>query len=166
MEKQVRKLLYHIGETGQFRHRIILDGEIGPGSGKAMKLIVFLLFFVFITANAFSFGRKEVKNSEPLPATGPDIVSTEEQINAGTEGLTKLTGRVQIYGSEPHTFVGIADEKGTEFAVYPPEQEKILRELQGHLIEFTVIFLDAPQGYGSLFLKGGTVTPVKWEILR
>jgi len=131
-----------------------------------MKSIFFLLFFVFIIPNVFSFGRKEVKKPEPLPAAGPDIVSPAEQVNAGTENMIKLTGRVQIYGSEPHTFVGIEDEKGTEYAVYPPEQEKILRELQGHLIEFTVILLDKPQGYGSLFLKGGTVTPVKWEILR
>jgi len=62
--------------------------------------------------------------------------------------------------------VGIADEKGIEYAVYPQEQEEKLRNLQGHLIEFTVILLEKPQGYGSLFLKGGTVTPVNWEIIR
>jgi len=131
-----------------------------------MKIIVFLLFFVFIIPNVFSFGRKEVTNSEPLPAVSPDIASTAEKINAGTENMTKLTGRVQIYGSEPHTFVGIVDERGTEFAVYPPEQEEKLRKLQGHLIEFTVVLLDEPQGYGSLFLKGGTINPLEWSIIR
>jgi len=128
-----------------------------------MKVIVFLLFFLLIIPNAFSCGRKEKNNSQPLKV---ENVNTEGQSGTGTENMTKLTGRVQIYGSEPHTFVGIVDENGTEFAVYPPEQEEKLRKLQGHLIEFTVIFLDEPQGYGSLFLKGGTVNPVKWEIIR
>jgi len=60
--------------------------------------------------------------------------------------------------------VGIVDERENEYAVYPPEKEEELRKLQGHLIEFTVVFLEKPQAYGSLFLKGGTVTPVTWEI--
>jgi len=80
--------------------------------------------------------------------------------------MKTLTGRIQIYGNEPHTFVGIIDENGAEYAVYPPEQEEKLRKLQGHLIEFTVIFLDKPQGYGSLFLQGGTITPLEWRIIR
>jgi len=130
-----------------------------------MKLFVFILFFIFILPNVFPCGKKEeARNPQPLPA--PNSVSTADQVNTGTNNMIKLTGRVQIYGNEPHTFVGIVDGNGTEYAVFPPEQEKELRKLQGHLIEFTVILLDDPQGYGSLFLKGGTVTPVKWEIIR
>jgi hypothetical protein len=111
----------------------------------------------------YSFGKKEKNDPKPLPVETPDIV---EQLDTGLENMKKLTGRVQIYGSEPRTFVGIVDEQGTEFAVYPPSQEEELRKLQGYLIEFTVIFLEEPQGNGSLYLKGGTVTPVKWEIIR
>jgi len=129
-----------------------------------MKLIVFLLFFVFILPNVFPCGKKEVNNPQPLPAEIPDVV--KEEVIIGMEKTAKLTGRVQIYGSEPHTFVGIVDGNDNEYAVYPPEKENELRKLQGHLIEFTVVFLDEPQGYGSLFLKGGTVTPVTWEIIR
>jgi len=128
-----------------------------------MKLMVFLLFFFFIIPNVFPCGRKEKNNVQPVTA---ETFGTAEQVNTGTEKMTKLTGRVQIYGNEPHTFVGIVDENGNEYAVYPPEKEKELRSLQGHLIEFTVVFQDNPQAYGSLFLKGGTVTPVKWEIIR
>jgi hypothetical protein len=128
-----------------------------------MKVIVFLLFFLFIIPNAFSCGRKEKNNSQPSKI---ESVNTEEQSGTGAEDMKKIIGRVQIYGSEPHTFVGIVDENGIEFAVYPPEQEEKLRILQGHLIEFTVTFMDEPQGYGSLFLKGGTINPVKWEIIR
>ena len=81
--------------------------------------------------------------------------------------MTKITGRVQIYGNEPHTFVGIIDQQdGTEYAVYPPSKEEELRGLQGHLIEFTVIKQDEPMGLGGLQLKGGTVTVVEWRIVR
>jgi hypothetical protein len=94
------------------------------------------------------------------------VTGSNIQSGADAENTARITGSVRIYGSEPHTFVGIVDEKGTEYAVYPPSKEEELRKLQGHLIDFTVIFMDEPQGYGSLFLKGGTVTPVNWEIIR
>jgi hypothetical protein len=128
-----------------------------------VKAIVFLLFFTFIIPNVFACGRKEKKNSPPVTV---ENFSTEGQNNSGTGNVIKLIGRVQIYGNEPHTFVGITDEKGTEFAVYPPEQEEKLRQLQGRLIEFTVIVLDEPRGYGSLFLNGGTINPIEWSIIR
>jgi len=88
------------------------------------------------------------------------------QRGTNAENTTRITGMVQVYGSEPHTFVGIVDEKGTVYAVYPPSSEAELIKLQGHLIEFTVIMLDEPKGEGGLYLKGGTVTPLSWEILR
>ena len=126
-----------------------------------MKVIVFLLFFVCIIPGAFPCGRKEKKNNVP-----PVTVESAGAEGQGAGKLIKIIGRVQIYGSEPHTFAGIVDERGTEFAVYPPEQEEKLRQLQGRLIEFTVIALDEPKGYGSLFLKGGTVNPLEWSIIR
>ena len=94
---------------------------------------------------------------KPPVSTPPD---TKEEIT------TTITGRVVGYGNEPHTFVGIVDERGIEYAVYPPAKETELRNLQGHLIKFTVIMLDEPKGEGGLYLKGGTVTPVSWEIIR
>ena len=75
----------------------------------------------------------------------------------------KILGQIQIYGNEPHTFAGIVDQDGTQYSIYPPSVETELRSLQGCLIEFTVIMLNEPQGYGAAFLKGGTVTPLKWE---
>jgi len=125
-----------------------------------MKPIVFLLFFTFIMPGVFPCGKKEKNIVQPASA---ETVITEGQ---GTGNMTKIIGRVQIYGSEPHTFVGIVDEMGTEFAVYPPEQEEKLRQLQGRLIEFTVIALDEPKGEGGLYLKGGTVNPLEWSIIR
>jgi len=91
-------------------------------------------------------------------------VSSQAHPNEGN--TAKITGMVHIYGNEPFTFVGIVDRDSTEYAVYPASLEAELRRLQGHLIEFTVVFLDEPQGYGSLFLKGGTVTPLSWEIIQ
>ena len=85
---------------------------------------------------------------------------------SGGGNTVKITGTVHIYGNEPHTFVGIVDERGNEYAVYPVSKEAELRKLQGHLIVFTVIMLDEPKGEGGLYLKGGTVTPLSWEIIR
>ena len=73
-----------------------------------------------------------------------------------------LRGRVHLYGSEPHTYAGIASG-GKVYAVYPPEKEAEIRLLQGQDIVFTVQFLDKPKGYGSLFLPDGCVTPVSWK---
>jgi hypothetical protein len=81
---------------------------------------------------------------------------------ASAKDTQVIQGMVRIYGSEPHTLVGIASN-GKMYAVYPPEKEMELRELQGRLIEFTVRFLDPPQGYGSLFLQDGCVEVVSWK---
>ena len=131
-----------------------------------MKFIFFLIFFVSIIGSVFSFGVKEVNNSKPLPVASPDPINTGEKFNTDMENVIKITGYVQIYGNEPHTFAGIKDENGVEYSIFPPEQEEKLRSLQGNLIEFTVTTLDKPQGYGSLFLKGETVTPLNWKIIR
>ena len=128
-----------------------------------MKITIFLLFFIFVILNVFPCGKKEKNAVQPASA---ETFITEDQIIAETGNMTKLTGRVRIFGSEPHTFVGIVDERGNEFAVYPPEQEEKLRKLQGRLIEFTVIFLDEPKGEGGLYLKSGTVNPLEWNIIR
>jgi hypothetical protein len=128
-----------------------------------MKIIVFFLFFICVIPNVFPCGRKEKKNSQPVTV---ESANTEGRSNTMTNNVIKITGRVRIFGNEPHTFAGIVDENGTEFAVYPPEQEEKLRNLQGHLIEFTVVFLDEPKGEGALYLKGGTVNPLEWSIIR
>ena len=94
---------------------------------------------------------------------GVEYSSTSE--DKGVESYSKIKGMVKIYGNEPHVFVGLVDEDGTEYAIYPRAKEDELRQLQGHLLEFLVEFVDE-KSYGSLFLKGGIVTPVSWEIIR
>ena len=89
--------------------------------------------------------------------------SSENQIAGNT---TNIRGRVQIFGSEPHTFVGIVDQNGSEYSIYPQSQEQVLRTLQGYLVDFTVMLLDEAQGYGSLFLRGGTVTVISWKVIE
>ena len=108
-----------------------------------MKFIALALCFILSSFSVFS-----CSNDSPV------------------ENTTKITGMVQIYGNEPHTFVGIVDVAGVEYAVYPASQEEELRKLQGHIIEFTVIILDEPKGEGSMYLRGGTVTPLSWVIIR
>ncbi|MDR2371205.1 MAG: hypothetical protein LBD71_06970 [Treponema sp.] len=82
-----------------------------------------------------------------------------------SEAGSIIRGGVRIYGSDPGTYAGIASEDGRIFAVYPPEKETEIRQLQGYYVEFTVRFLPDPKGYGSLFLKDGTVTPLSWKII-
>ena len=91
--------------------------------------------------------------------------SSGAQVEDTTE-TAKIIGRVHVFGSEPHTFVGIVNEAGVEYAVYPHSKEAELVELQGHLIEFMVIFPDdPPRTEASLSLTGGTVTPLSWVII-
>ena len=116
-----------------------------------MKLVFLVLVFIMTAFNVFPNGIKESMNSEV------------EQVGAGRE-TSIIIGRVEVYGNEPRTFVGIVDEDGVEYAVYPPAKEAELRRLQGNLIKFTVVFVEE-NIFASMFLKGGTVEPVSWEIL-
>jgi hypothetical protein len=122
-----------------------------------------------VTINLFSHGIREerdgAKNS-PVNIEAVETVDGGNDSGISMKNTVKITGTVQIYGNEPHTFAGIAGENGKEYAIYPPSSEDELRALQGHLIDFTVIILDEPKGYGSLFLRGGTVTPVEWRIIH
>jgi hypothetical protein len=94
-----------------------------------------------------------------LSARGANDVSLENMQEK------TIVGRVKIYGNEPHTFAGIVDANGNEYSVYPDEKEAEIKKLTGNLIEFKVILLTKGAGYGSLFLKGGTVTPISWRII-
>ena len=125
-----------------------------------MKYLFFTLVFIFTAFNIFPEGIRERVNTNTVNPSENMPVSGDE------ENIAKITGRVVIYGNEPFTYVGIVDQNGIVYSVYPADKEAELRSFQGHLIEFIVIFLEEPRGYGSLFLIGKTVTPVSWIILR
>jgi len=134
-----------------------------------MKVAIFALPFIIIAiiaSCASSSGKKEKSNTSGSPANSVETIDTANQTGNSMENTIKILGKIQIYGNEPHTFVGIVAEDGTEYAVFPPAKEEELRTLQGYLIEFTVVLLDEPQGFGSLFLKGGTVTPIEWKTVQ
>ena len=122
-----------------------------------MKVLNLTLLFFIIIFNLFSFGKRETVTSHPLDGSFPS-----EHLNTGNS--INISGRVQIYGNEPHTFVGIVSEDRKVYSVYPQSQEQVLMGLQGYLINFTVVLLDEAQGYGSLFLRDGTVTVISWKI--
>ena len=124
-----------------------------------MKIVIFILLLSLIPFSVFPFGRRQrTRETPPAPVENVEVISEENTI--------KITGRVEVYGNVPHTYVGIAAEDGNQYAIYPVDMEEQLKGLQGHLIEFTVELLDEGRGYGSLFLRGGTVTPLSWEILQ
>ena len=93
-------------------------------------------------------------------------ISVEESTGE-MDNTVKITGMVKIYGHEPFSYLGIEDQDGTQYAVHPLSVADELSELQGRIIEFTVVFLDeqAP-GMAGLMLRGGTVTPLSWKIVR
>jgi len=108
-----------------------------------------------------------MNDSQNSPVINGESVATADQADVSINNTTIITGTIQIYGNEPHTFVGIIDHHDrTEYAVYPPAKEEELKRLQGHLIEFTVIKQDEPMGFGGLQLNGGTVTVLEWRIIR
>ena len=125
-----------------------------------MKVLFSVFFLLLVTFSVFSFGKKDMNNSSQCAAAGNTTADN------GGGSTVKITGRIQIYGNEPHTFAGIIDENGVEYAIYPPSKEDELRTLQGYVIEFIVEMLDEPRGLGGLQLRGGTVTPVEWRIIE
>jgi len=79
------------------------------------------------------------------------------------ENTEKIIGKVVIYGNEPHTFAAIACEDGTEYLAYPQSQKEMLMQLQGRLVEFTVIFLDNIQDYEAIPFSGKAVTVLDYS---
>jgi len=107
----------------------------------------FIIFIAIIFLNAFSC--KTVNNID----------------NSNNENSFVITGRIEIYGNEPFTYVGIVDVNNVAYNVEPSSAANELRSMQGNLMEFTVIFPEEQiKGYGSL--PGGTVTPISWKIIR
>jgi hypothetical protein len=119
---------------------------------RAGLLTVFLFGFFFTVFNVFALGKKENN-------------AANNHAGAGVKNMTTLTGRVQVYGNEPHTFVGIVDEYDVAYSIYPPNKEAELRKLQGYLIEFNVIILDEPQDYAGMVL-GRSLTLIGWKVIK
>jgi hypothetical protein len=115
---------------------------------------VLIILTVSSPSGLFAMGKGDASSSPPQ-SEGPEAPANARIIR----------GRVRVYGNEPHTYAGIETTDGKRYAVFPAEKEKEIRNLQGNLVEFTVVFSEKPQGYGSLFLRDGSVTPLSWRIL-
>jgi hypothetical protein len=100
------------------------------------------------------------------PGTKKASAEAEEPLvtAANAEVTQTIRGRVVVFGSEPHTFAGIVTEDGKQYNITPPEKEEEIRQFQGYVINFTVIFLDVPAGPPSLALQDGTVKLLSWTI--
>lgn len=124
-----------------------------------------LALLVLGTALVSARGKKDVKESSvtvPAQKTVAEAPVAPEKIG---DEMT-FRGMVKIFGNEPHTYAGIQTEDGVKtYAVFPAESEKLIRKLQGRLVEFTVVLLYKKAGTGSLYLKDGTVQPLSWKIV-
>lgn len=87
--------------------------------------------------------------------------------------ICEITGIVKVYGSEPHTNVGIATDDGYEYSVVADKDELLaLRKNQGNHIVFSG-FIKPPetdkdgkfiQEYG--ILKDGKFILKNWSIIK
>ena len=94
-------------------------------------------------------------------------VSSDGNGSSGKATAQIIRGRVKVYGNEPHTYAGIETEDKTKiYAVSPKEIDTIIRELQGHLIDFKVMMITNPEGEASMYLKDGTVKLISWKIIE
>jgi hypothetical protein len=76
----------------------------------------------------------------------------------------KFIGSVRIYGSEPHTYVGIVNEKDDKmYRLSNNTKDSELRALQGKRIEFTVKALS--DGKGSYPPADGVITLLSYKVL-
>jgi hypothetical protein len=121
-------------------------------TGGAIGALIILT--VFSPAKLFALGKGDATPSPPQ-AEGAEL----------PDGARLIRGRVRVWGNEPHTYAGIETTDDKRYAVFPAEKENEIRDLQGNLVEFTVVFSEKPQGYASLFLRDGSVTPLSWRII-
>ena len=77
-----------------------------------------------------------------------------------------IRGTVRITGNEPHTMAGISTEDGKSYGVFPAEKETAIRDLQGKIVDFTVIKNDPLAGGKNPFFRDGNVTVVSWKIVN
>jgi len=73
-----------------------------------------------------------------------------------------LQGMIHIYGSEPHTWVGLETvPDGKVYAIVPPEKADEYRDLQGRLLEVKVAFQYTALP-PALPPTDGMITPLSW----
>jgi hypothetical protein len=115
---------------------------------------VFLIMFMAIAFCPFLFagGKK-------------DAAATDGAGDEGAGQIVRITGKVTLFGNEPHTFAVIVTVDGKQYGISPAEKEAAMRHLQGHVVEFTVQFLEKQKEDAIFFLKDGTVTPLSWRIV-
>lgn len=81
--------------------------------------------------------------------------------------LRTVKGRIQVYGNEPFTFIGIKTTDNKEYAISADEEMcKELRAMQGQLIVITgIIISPLPDTYDFQSLKDGKIEVSEWTIL-
>jgi len=74
-----------------------------------------------------------------------------------------LQGMIHVYGSEPHTWVGLKTvPDGKVYAIVPAEKADEYRDLQGRFMEVKVKFQDTALPPG-LPPGDGIITPLSWQ---
>jgi hypothetical protein len=80
-----------------------------------------------------------------------------------TPARQKIIGAVRVFGSEPHTYAAIQDEKdGSVYLIDDSGMEQELRAMQGKRVEFTVKITRTKQSYPP---ADGSVTVASYKEL-
>jgi hypothetical protein len=108
------------------------------------RVICFVVLVIATVISASAFGSR-------------DSATAKNQVIRGT---------VRIIGSEPHTAVAITTEDGGKsYLAVSQKNDKEIRDLQGHLIDFTV----SPVSKPDLPIPpgiDGAVEVVSWKIVK
>jgi len=116
------------------------------------------MFIIFIVFNLLSCSIISNKN----------INTDNSFLHYDIRLANRMLGMVKIYEDELNPYVGIINLSGNEYAVYPNTIECELRELQGHIIQFTYVHIhhNNPEVYGGyLQLRDKTIMPISWDVI-
>lgn len=110
--------------------------------GVILEVILFSIIFLLTCCFSCIIGRRQIKEGAPV---------------SGKEELSRICGRVTVFGNEPHTYLGIRSLEGEVYFVSEDWKEKLV-SLQGYLWEWEGYFLQEKSGNGrELFV------PVSWR---
>ncbi len=117
-----------------------------------MKKILILLFIIGSVTQCFNKDNMKQDNSKL-------------QIDNSVKQYL-ITGVIKVYGSEPHTYVGIKSENKKIFYIHPDYASKV-RKLQNEKYLFTVKNYDGDKKFHYTMLGNDPVViPVSWEKIK
>ena len=128
-----------------------------------LRKTVAILVIIYICAEGFA-AAPVLKKNEAVPMRNQE--SEEKQSTQQVD--VEISGHISVYGSEPHTFIGIVSDDGRQYTIKAdPDVLKELRLLQGKHIRFTgsVVSVKDEAGFSFQMLKDGVFVLEVWGVI-